>query len=90
MKTKRMVMMSNSTVVLASGVVVGFAAVYAYKNDITLDVILDKFEENKEKFLKLVDNLIKLGAELLEKLFDIIEELVRTLVFKYKLVKSNI
>ena len=83
-------MMSNSTVVLASGVVVGFAAVYAYKNDITLDVILDKFEENKEKFLKLVDNLIKLGAELLEKLFDIIEELVRTLVFKYKLVKSNI
>ena len=45
-------------------------------------------EENKEKFLTLVDNLIQLGAELLEKLFELIEEVVRTLIFKYKLATN--
>ena len=39
--------MSNTTVVLASGVVVGFATVYAYRNGITLDYVLDKFEEKQ-------------------------------------------
>lgn len=80
----------TSTAVLAAGAVVSIATIYCYRNGYTLKTVLDKFEENKDYFHNLVENLIKLGRELLEKLVSLIQGIVKDLRFKFKLTTDDI
>lgn len=73
---------------VAAGAVVGIAAIYSYKRGYSFDLIIEKFEENKERFYNFVESLIKLGFELLEKLATFIQRIVKELMFKFKL-KTN-
>lgn len=82
----------NSTTVgivtIASGVAIGAAVLYSINKGIEFEKVIKKFEENKEAFLTLVKNLIDLGRDFLIRLYNNIVELVKELIFKYKVNTS--
>lgn len=79
--------MSNTNkAVLASGIVLGVGAIYASRNKISYDQVLEKFDLNPETFNQLVSELVKLALDTLKKIFDWIVEIVRQLVFQAKLL----
>ncbi len=78
-------MNNTSKVMLASGIVFGVCAIYAYKNDITFDNVLERLSENQDKFNEFIANLIEFSLDLLQRLFDWITELVRSIIFQIKL-----
>lgn len=78
-------MNNTSKVMLASGIVFGVGAIYAFKNDITFDDVLDRLAVNQEKFNEFIRNLIEFTIDILQKLFDWIVELVRSIIFQVKL-----
>ncbi len=82
-------MSSQSMGVLAAGAVIGIATVYCYKRGYKLETLLDVFEERKDDFMVLVNNLIELGRDLLEKLVEQIKKVVNELTFKTKMTVSE-
>ncbi len=70
-------MNNTATITLATGVLFGTATIYAYKQGVTFDSILDKFENNKERFVELVNTLVELGQMMLEKILKLITEIVK-------------
>lgn len=78
-------MNNTSKVMLASGIVFGVGAIYAHKNDITFDNVLERLSENQDKFNDFIANLIEFSLDLLQRLFDWITELVRSIIFQIKL-----
>ncbi len=78
-------MNNTSKVMLASGIVFGVGAIYAYKKDITFDNVLERLSENQDKFNDFIANLIEFSLDLLQRLFDWITELVRSIIFQIKL-----
>lgn len=78
-------MNNTSKVMLASGIVFGVGAIYAYKNDITFDNVLERLSENQDKFNDFIAILIEFSLDLLQRLFDWITELVRSIIFQIKL-----
>ncbi len=75
----------TNKIILAGGIVLGCGALYALKNNIDYDLILERIEKNQQKFNEIVNTLIDFALEILEKIFTIIVELVRELIFKIKL-----
>lgn len=70
---------------IASGVVIGVSAIYAITNGVKFEDILTKFEQNKEVFHRLVKNLLELGRDFLVRIYNTIAELVKELIFKFKI-----
>lgn len=83
--------MNNSTTIgfMTTSLVAGLVTLYAYKRGCTADSIFDKLEVEKEKFQAILESIIELGKELIEKLYLIIKRWVEQLVFKTRLVLEN-
>lgn len=75
-------------VTLASGAVIGIAALYAVKRGIDFSVVIEKFEENKELFLSFVKNILDMGRDFIMRLYATISELVKEAIFKIKIKSS--
>lgn len=74
---------------LAAGVLIGAGAIYAYKNDLQIDKVMNKIELNTEKFTDIIEKLIELGREFLLKLYEMMQKLFRQVLFKLRLVESE-
>ncbi|MFV0246555.1 MAG: hypothetical protein ACK5HS_01285 [Mycoplasmatales bacterium] len=79
----------NSTLTLASGVLVGSILVYAYRDNIPFDQINEKIETYKEDFSMILEDLISLGKEVLERLYNIVYEIIQVVILKFKEIKHN-
>lgn len=82
-----MVKLNNG--MLAAGVLIGAGAIYAYKNDLQIDKVMNKIELNTEKFTDIIEKLIELGREFLLKLYEMMQKLFRQVLFKLRLVESE-
>ena len=69
-------MNNTSTIALATTIVVSAGAIYAYKNNMSFNDILQKFENKKDYFFDLVMCIVDLGYELLLKLLETIKGLI--------------
>ncbi|MGL5021391.1 MAG: hypothetical protein ACRC5R_05170 [Mycoplasmatales bacterium] len=69
-------MSNGSTIALATTIVVSAGAIYAYKNNMSFNDVLQKFENKKDYFFDLVMCIVDLGYELLLKLLEIIKGLI--------------
>lgn len=78
-------MNNQNKVLLASGIIFGLGAVYAYKNHVSYDDVIDQLASKQEKFNEFIRQLISICYETLVKLFNIVVELVRQVAFQIKL-----
>ena len=78
-------MTNTNKVVLASGIVLGIGSIYAYKEKINFDSVVEKFENNQDVFNGFVKKLAELTVEILQKIFNFITELIRKILFQIKL-----
>ena len=69
---------------MVTAIVTGSVTLYSYKRGITCKDVLDKLEIEKNTFSNIVQNIIELGKELIEKLYNIIVRLVEQVIFKVK------
>ncbi|MGL5020597.1 MAG: hypothetical protein ACRC5R_01020 [Mycoplasmatales bacterium] len=69
-------MSNGSTIALATTIVVSAGAIYAYKNNMSFNDVLQKFENKKDYFFDLVMCIVDLGYELLLKLLETIKGLI--------------
>ncbi len=74
---------------LAAGVLIGAGTIYAYRSGLQVSDVLEKIEKNSDKFEICIQNLIEYGREFLEKLYNLIKNLVRELMFKLKIIESK-
>ena len=76
----------NKKFIISSSIVLGAGLIYSYKNNISYEKVVDKFDENVEVFLEFVEKLVELTLEVLEKIFEFIKELIRKIYFQLKFI----
>ncbi len=82
--------MSNmSSAALASGIVAGMVSIYAVKYNVDNDTINSKVEKVQTELNLIVEDLIKLGKEALERIYNAIVILVKKLVYKVRVVLQD-
>lgn len=69
---------------LVSSIIVGSAMVYAKKNDINSEKIVDVLVEKKEQFQEFFDELLKLAYEFLETIYIYFKKMFTELVYFYE------
>lgn len=79
-------MNNTSKIAIASGIVFGVGALYAYKHRVDFKEVLNIFEENQTSFNEFIKELMTLCYEILVNIFNAIVELVREISFKIKLL----
>ncbi len=78
--------MKNSTKYMVAGsIIAGVGSVYAVQRNIDSDVMYDFIERNTEKFKDIIEELISLSMELLEKMMNFIKKLFIELSYKLRL-----
>ena len=65
-----------STGLMATGIVVGVACVYAFRNELKLNVVVEKITENKDKLDEMIRDLVELGREVIIKLYNFFRNIV--------------
>lgn len=79
--------MSNmSTAALGAGIVAGMVTIYAVKNGIDAETINVKVKKVEKELGLIVEDLIKLGRDALERIYNTIVVLVKKLVYKVQVV----
>ncbi len=79
-------MNNMSKVAIGSGIVAGMVTIYAVTNDIDNQTINDKVSKMQNELSLIVDDLVKLGREVLERIYNTIVMLVNKLVYKVQTV----
>ncbi len=78
--------MKNSTkYMIAGSIIAGVGSVYAIQRNIDSDVMYDFIDKNKEKFKDILEELMTLSIELLEKIMNFIKKLFIELSYKFRL-----
>lgn len=78
-----------SKVALGTGIVAGMVAIYAYTNDIDTDTINSRVESAKNEFALIVDDLITLGREALERIYNAIVAFVKRVIYKVQVIMQD-
>lgn len=82
--------MSNmSTAALGAGIVAGMVTIYAVKNGIDTETINGKVKKVEKELGLIVEDLIKLGRDALERIYNAIVILVKKLVYKVQVVVQD-
>ncbi len=69
---------------LGAGIVAGMVTIYAVKNGIDNETINLKVEKVEKELNLIVEDLIKLGRDALERIYNAIVILVKKLVYKVR------
>lgn len=79
--------MSNmSKASLGAGIVAGMVTIYAVKNGIDSETIGKKVKSVEKELGLIVEDLIKLGRDTLERLYNTITMLVKKIVYKVQVL----
>lgn len=79
--------MSNmSKASLGAGIVAGMVTIYAVKNGIDSETIGKKVKKVEEELSLIVEDLIKLGRDALERIYNTVVILVKKLVYKVQVL----
>lgn len=78
-----------STASLGAGIVAGMVTIYAVKNGIDNETINNKVEKVYKELNLIVEDLIKLGRDVLERIYNAIVILVKKLVYKVQVVMQD-
>lgn len=82
-------MSSMSTASLGAGIVAGMVTIYAVRNGIDNETINSKVEKVEKELSLIVEDLIKLGRDALERIYNTIVILVKKLVYKIQVVMQD-
>lgn len=75
-------MSKMSTASLGAGIVAGMVTIYAVRNGIDNETINSKVEKVEKELGLIVEDLIKLGRDALERIYNAIVILVKKIVYK--------
>lgn len=76
----------NNKYLLAGSIIAGVGIIYATSKKIDSDVITDLIDKNKEKFQEIIDELVAISLEVLEKIITFIKKIIIQLTFKFKMI----
>lgn len=82
-------MSKMSTASLGAGIVAGVVTIYAIRNDIDSETINKKVSSLQEEFKLIVEDLIKLGREALERIYNMVVIVIKKLVYKVQVAIQN-
>ncbi len=74
---------------LGAGIVAGMVTIYAVKNGIDNETINLKVEKVEKELNLIVEDLIKLGRDALERIYNTIVILVKKLVYKVRVLLQD-
>ncbi len=74
---------------LGAGIVAGMVTIYAVKNGIDNETINLKVEKVEKELSLIVEDLIKLGRDALERIYNTIVILVKKLVYKVRVLMQD-
>lgn len=78
-----------SKLALGTGIVAGMVAIYAYSNDIDTETINTRVEAAKKELSLVVEDLIALGRESLERIYNAILVLVKKVIYKVQVFMQD-
>lgn len=78
-------MKSSTKYMLAGSVIAGVGTIYAVQRNIDSDVMYDYIERNKAKFNDIIEELVSLSKELLEKIIRFIKKIIIELSYRLRL-----
>ncbi len=82
-------MTNMSKASLGVGIVAGMITIYAVTNDVDSEVINSKVKKIEKELKLIIEDLIKLGRDALERIYNTIVILVKKLVYKMQVVIQN-
>ena len=78
-------MKNENKYLLAGSIIAGVGTVYGLQRNIDSEDLSGKIENNKEKFMDIIEELVSLTFELLEKILKVIKKIIRQIIFKFKM-----
>lgn len=82
-------MSKMSTASLGAGIVAGVVTIYAVRNGIDNETINSKVEKIENELNLIVEDLIKLGRDALERIYNTITILVKKIVYKIQVLMQD-
>ncbi|WOO87334.1 hypothetical protein RZE82_09485 [Mollicutes bacterium LVI A0039] len=82
-------MSKMSTASLGAGIVAGMVTIYAVRNGIDNETINAKVERVEKELNLIVEDLIKLGRDALERIYNAIVVLVKKIVYKMQVILQD-
>lgn len=82
-------MSKMSTASLGAGIVAGIVTIYAVRNGIDNETINSKVEKVETELNLIVEDLIKLGRDALERIYNAIVILVKKIVYKMQVLLQD-
>lgn len=82
-------MSSMSTASLGAGIVAGMVTIYAVRNGIDNETINAKVNAVESELSLIVEDLIKLGRDALERMYNAIVILVKKIVYKARVIMQD-
>ncbi len=82
-------MSSMSTASLGAGIVAGMVTIYAVRNGIDNETINSKVGKVENELSLIVEDLIKLGRDALERIYNTIVILVKKIVYKMRVIMQD-